>query len=104
MKQIVIKNLRLDVIATYDTFEQEWFSCAVKATALQNEKTLIEYVKEQLEHPEDLVKLSLCWEYKGDSDSEQKQIMDIPVIKESISKNAKYFFEPELERIDYVKH
>jgi len=50
------------------------------------------------------VKLSLCWEYMGDSDSEQKQIMDIPVIKESIDKNAKYFFEPELERIDYVKH
>ena len=104
MNTIIVKNLRLEVIATYDRFEQEWFDCAVKATALQNEQTLIEYVKEQLEHPEDLVKLSLCWEYKGDSDSEQKQIMAIPVIKESIEKNAKYFFEPELERIDYVKH
>lgn len=104
MEAIFIKNLRLNVIATYDTFEQEWFDCAVMARALQSEKTMIEYVKEQLEHPEDLVKLSLCWKYVGDSDSEQKEIMDIPVIKESIEKYAKYFFEPELERINYVKH
>ena len=80
-----IKNLRLDIIATYDVNEQEFFNCAVAKEALEDENALIKYIKDQLSH-KDLVKLSLCWQ------SDDDKVFNNPTIQESLSKNAKYYF------------
>lgn len=80
-----IKNLRLDIIATYDVNEQEFFNCAVAQEALEDENALIKYIKGQLSH-KDLVKLSLCWQ------SDDDKVFNNPTIQESLSKNAKYYF------------
>ena len=84
-----IKNIRLDVIASFDDdFDQEWFNCAVTEKSLKSEKTLINYIKKQLENPmESLYKISLCWNCDEDMVDKYK------TIKESVNKNAKYFFE-----------
>lgn len=80
-----IDDLRLDVIATYDQHEQEMFSCGITEDALESEGRLIDYIKEQLKF-KDLVKLSLCW-YCDDNIIDQYE-----TIQDSISKNAKYYF------------
>jgi hypothetical protein len=80
-----IEDLKLDIIATYNGHEQEWFNCAVADNALENEDTLLDYIKGQLSH-KDLAKLSLCWI------SDRDEILEHPVIQESINKNAKYYF------------
>ena len=55
-----VNDLKLEVIATYETNEQEFFICGVWESAIKSEKKLIKYIKEQLNH-KDLIKLSLCW-------------------------------------------
>ena len=85
-----VNDLKLEVIATYETNEQEFFICGVWESAIKSEKKLIDYIKEQLINAErkekDLVKLSLCWECS-------KEIVDkYKTIQKSISKNGKYFF------------
>jgi hypothetical protein len=80
-----IEDLKLDIIATYNGHDQEWFHCAVTQDALENETTLLDYIKGQLSHS-DLTKLSLCWITDHD------EILEHPVIQESINKNAKYYF------------
>jgi hypothetical protein len=81
-----IDNTMLDVIATYNKHDQEWFKCGITKKALKTENTLIDYIREQLPHNEDLVKLSLCWY------AEQDVIDEYQTIQESIEKNAKYYF------------
>ena len=84
-----VNNIKLDVIATYNPcsdFEQEHFECAVTKKSLKNEKTLLDYIAEQLEHKKDLVKLSLCWICSDEIVKKYK------TIKNSIKKNAKYYF------------
>ena len=84
----IIDNLKIDVIATFDNGkEQEWFKCSVWKKALESEKALISYIKMQLDYPKDLVKLSLCWE------CDKKIVDQYRVIRDSIKKNAKYYFE-----------
>ena len=52
------------------------------------EKDLLNSVISNLEHPkDDLYKLSLCWICSDDT------VKKYDTIKESIDKNAKYFFE-----------
>ena len=81
-------NLKIDVIATFDNGkEQEWFKCSVWKKALESEKALISYIKMQLDYPKDLVKLSLCWL------CDEKIVDQYRVIRDSINKNAKYYFE-----------
>ena len=80
-----IDDLRLDVIATYDKHEQEWFSCGVQKEALESEGRLIDYIKKQLKY-KDLVKLSLCWY------CDQSIVDEYETIQDSIEKNAKYYF------------
>ena len=87
MKRKYIDNLKLDIIASFEDKEQEWFTCFIQKQALKSEKTLINYIKTQLDYPNDLVKLSLCW------GCNEKIITQYNVIKESINKNAKYYFE-----------
>jgi len=80
-----VNDLRLEVIATYETNEQEFFTCGVWESAIKSEKKLINYIKEQLSH-KDLIKLSLCWICS-------KNVVDkYKTIQKSISKNGKYFF------------
>jgi hypothetical protein len=81
-----LENTMLDVIATYHKHDQEWFKCGITKQALETETTLIDYIKEQLPHNEDLAKLSLCWY------AEQDVIDEYQAIQESIEKNAKYYF------------
>ena len=82
---IFVNNLRLEVIASYETHEQEFFTCGVWENAIKSEKKLINYIKEQLNH-KDLIKLSLCWICS-------KNVVDkYKTIQKSISKNGKYFF------------
>ena len=82
-----IDNLRLEIIATYETNEQEIFSCGVWETAIKSQKNLIKYIKEQLSH-KDLIKLSLCWI------CDKSLTVKYKVINDSIFKrNGKYFFE-----------
>ena len=82
-----VNNIRLDVIATYKgDLEQEHFECAVTKKSLKNEETLLDYITTQLNHKEDLVKLSLCWICNEETVKKYK------TIKDSIDKNAKYFF------------
>lgn len=80
-----IEDLKLDIIATYNGHEQEWFNCAVAPEALESEDTLLSYIRAQLSH-DDLTKLSLCWI------TDRDEILEHPVIQESINKNAKYYF------------
>ena len=84
-----VNNIKLDVIATYNTcsdLEQDHFECAVTKKSLKNEETLLDYITTQLNHKEDLVKLSLCWICNEETVKKYK------TIKDSIDKNAKYYF------------
>ena len=67
---------------------------------LKDEKSLLEYIFKQLDHTNDLYKISLCWLCSNYTVKKYK------TIKESIDKNAKYFFEQgELiddETISYI--
>ena len=85
----IIDNLKIDVIATFDNGkEQEWFKCSVWKKALESEKALISYIKMQLDYPNDLVKLSLCWE------CDDKIVTKYKTIHDSLFyKNGKYYFE-----------
>jgi len=84
----IIDKLKIDIIATFDNGkEQEWFKCSIWNKALESEKALISYIKMQLDYPSNLVKLSLCWE------CDKKIVDQYRVIRDSINKNAKYYFE-----------
>jgi len=96
-----IKNLELDVIASFDNHEQDWFRLKfLTKNVLKDEKSLLEYIFKQLDHTNDLYKISLCWLCSNYTVKKYK------TIKESIDKNAKYFFEQgELiddETISYI--
>lgn len=87
-KKMIVKNLKLDVIATFNKHEQEWFTlmCLDKDT-LKTENNVLKYILKQLDHKDDLVKLSLCWICTQDVVKKYK------TIQKSVAKNAKYFFE-----------
>ena len=83
-----VKNLELDVIASFDNHEQDWFRLKfLTKNVLKDEKSLLEYIFKQLDHTNDLYKISLCWLCSNYTVKKYK------TIKESIDKNAKYFFE-----------
>ena len=83
-----VKKVKLDVIATYDKQEQEFFTLKfLTDEVLSSEKNLLDYVFKQLKDKTDLVKLSLCWICNKDIVNKYKTIQD------SIDKNAKYYFE-----------
>jgi len=87
-----VKNLSINVIATFELGEyeeqQEIFDikCLTKKV-LKSKKSLIDYIKLQLDPHRELVKLSLCWNCSEDI------VNQYPTIKKSIFKdNGKYFF------------
>ena len=84
----IIDKLKIDIIATFNGREQEWFKCSVWKKALESEKALISYIIMQLDYPKDLVKLSLCWE------CDDKIVTKYKTIHDSVFyKNGKYYFE-----------
>ena len=80
-------NLRIDVIATYNYFDQDWFNCGVSEKSLKNEKTLINYIKKQLKNKKNLVKISLCFICS-------KEIVEkYPTVKKIINeRKGKFYF------------
>tara|TARA_R100000995_G_scaffold69895_1_gene38478 strand:+ start:202 stop:483 length:282 start_codon:yes stop_codon:yes gene_type:complete len=87
-----VKNLSINVIATFELGEyedsQEIFDIKfLTKKVLKSKKSLIDYIKLQLDPHRELVKLSLCWNCNEDI------VNQYPTIKKSIFKdNGKYFF------------
>jgi len=80
--------IKLNVIASFNNHEQDIFDMSVSPKENATEKDLLKSIMSNLEHPkEDLYKLSLCWICSEDI------IKKYNFVKESIDKNAKYFFE-----------
>ena len=83
-----VKKIKLDVIATNEYQEQEFFTLKfLTEEVLSSEKNLLDYVLKQLKDKTDLMKLSLCWTCSEEIVNKYKTIQD------SIDKNAKYYFE-----------
>ena len=87
-----LKDLSLDVIATFDNCEQDRFQLLyLQENDLKTENSLLTYVKNNFNEKfkdENLLKLSLCWI----SDNIEKY-KEYEVVRESIKKRGKYFFE-----------
>ena len=84
-----IKNLKLDVIATFEDQNQEMFQLKfLTEEVLKSRESLFTYIFKQLENKSGLVKLSLCWITKDIT----KFIKKHPMVKESIEANGKYVF------------
>jgi len=87
-----VKGLNINVIATFelDKYQesQDIFDLKfIHKNILKSKKTLLDYIKLQLDPNRKLVKLSLCWVCS-------KEIVDkYKVIQRSIKQNAKYYFE-----------
>ncbi len=87
-----VKNLSINVIATFELgeYEEQHEIFDIKfltKKVLKSKKSLIEYIKLQLDPHRELVKLSLCWNCSEDI------VNQYPTIKKSIFKdNGKYFF------------
>ena len=84
-------NISLDIIATYGCFrdfQQEHFQLKFLSKAkLKSEKVLIAFIKKQLNYPNDLFKLSLCFICSD------KELKKYPIVKKIIDeKNGKYLF------------
>ena len=55
-----LKNIKLDVIASFDNHEQDHFELKfLSKDDLKNEKSLLDYIFKQLNNTDDLYKLSL---------------------------------------------
>ena len=84
-----IKNLNLDVIATFEDMAQENFELKfLTKDVLKNRQSLFSYIFKQLENKSGLVKLSLCWISKDIT----IHIKKYSIVKESIESNGKYYF------------
>ena len=88
-KKMFIKNLKLDVIATFEDQNQEMFQLKfLTKEVLKSRESLFTYIFKQLENKSGLVKLSLCWITKDIT----KAIKKHSIVKESIEANGKYVF------------
>ena len=80
--------IKLNVIASFNNYEQDIFDMSVSLKENATEEDLLNSVISNLEHPkDDLYKLSLCWICSDDT------VKKYNFVKESVDKNAKYFFE-----------
>jgi hypothetical protein len=80
--------IKLNVIASFNNYEQDIFDMSVSPKENATEKDLLKSIMSNLENPkEDLYKLSLCW-YCGEN-----VIKKYNFVQESINKNAKYYFK-----------
>ena len=87
--KFLIKDLKLEVIATFQDNEQDMFQITrIYADDLKSETSLLSMIKEQLKRSsDDLVKLSLCW-----ISDNFKAYAKNKTIKATLEKNGKYFF------------
>ena len=84
-----VKNLNLDVIATFEDMEQEMFQIKfLTKDMLKSRESLFTHIFTMLENKSGLVKLSLCWI----TEDITKFIKKHPIVKESIESNGKYVF------------
>tara|TARA_R110000772_G_scaffold55840_1_gene127452 strand:- start:107 stop:403 length:297 start_codon:yes stop_codon:yes gene_type:complete len=86
----LIKNLKLEVIATYEDGEQEIFETKLTKEVLKNETSLVNFIRTILDYStdSDLCKLSFCFICNDNILKKYK------TIQESIySRNGKYFFQ-----------
>ena len=86
----MIKNLKLEVIATYEDGEQEIFQTKLTKEVLKNETSLLNFVRTILDYEtdSDLLKLSFCFI------CDDKIVKKYKTIEESIyARNGKYFFQ-----------
>ena len=90
IKNTMIKNLKLEVIATYEDSEQEIFQTKLTNEVLKNETSLLNFIRSILDYAtdSDLSKLSFCFICKDHILTKYKTIQN------SIYKrNGKYFFQ-----------
>jgi len=90
METTLIKNLKLEVIATYEDGEQEIFQTKLTKEILKDETSLLNFVRSILDYAtdSDLCKLSFCFMCK------ENLVKKYKTIQESIyNKNGKYFFK-----------
>jgi hypothetical protein len=82
------ENIKLNVIASFDNYEQDIFDLSILPKKNSSQDDLLNTIISNLKHPKnDLYKLSLCWY------CDEKIVKKYKFIQESINKNAKYFFE-----------
>ena len=79
-------NIKVDVIASYNHHEQEWFEIRIPKESLDNDKTIVNFLLKQLSHVSDLYKISLCWA------CDESAVAKYRGIKDSINHNGKYYF------------
>ena len=80
-------RLAIDIGGTFTDIVLENEHQLLTKKVLKSKKSLIEYIKLQLDPQRELVKLSLCWNCSEDI------VNQYPTIKKSIFKdNGKYFF------------
>ena len=83
--------IKVDVIASYNHHEQEWFEIRIPNESLDNDKTIVNFLLRQLSHVNDLYKISLCWSCDKDTVNKYK-VAKYRGIKDSINHNGKYYF------------
>lgn len=110
-----IKDLRVELIATYDKPQfddddthachdetQEIFSVKVSEDMLKSEDTLIDYLRGALDgNQDDLVKLSLCWQC--DKELFEDYSVKYETIQKSRQRNSKYAFNAWADAYSFVK-
>lgn len=81
-------NINAQIITSYESQDQDFFDVAFTSKDLINEESIIKNIINHLREykKKDLLKISMCWECS------QEDVDKFPAIKESIEKNAKYYF------------
>ena len=90
MNTTIIKNLKLEVIATYEDSEQEIFQTKLTNEVLKNETSLLNFIRSILDYAtdSDLSKLSFCFICKDHILKKYKTIE-----KSIYKRQGKYFFQ-----------
>ena len=78
--------IKVDVIASFDHHDQEWFEINIPQEYLDNDKTIVNFLLRQLDNVSDLYKLSLCWICN------EETVNKFRGIKDSLNHNGKYYF------------
>tara|TARA_R110002167_G_scaffold148353_1_gene341264 strand:+ start:552 stop:818 length:267 start_codon:yes stop_codon:yes gene_type:complete len=78
--------IKVDVIASFDNHNQEWFEINIPQEYLDNDKTIVNFLLRQLDNVSDLYKLSLCWICN------EETVNNFRGIKDSLNHNGKYYF------------
>ena len=88
----IIKDLKLEVIATFNDHDQEMFTITkIYKDNLKSEESLLNTIKGLCKRPSfELIKLSLCWISENFEKHEKSE-----AVAKTLEKNGKYFFNIE---------